>query len=193
MILNRPHRLLLVLALSVLAHTGGGTAAEPAPARSLEINACSFLSAAEVTAAMGLEVETGLRKDSGRTGDGAYADNGSYSSTCLWRVAADRDKANPNLPLGGASFAILNVMSWLPGSGDAKTFLQSFRDAGKEHTIAMIPVALAIGDEALWWGDGVAVRNGDISFGMSVHLVGERTRERGIAENLAGQIVGRLK
>lgn len=158
-----------------------------------EINACTLLTEQEVEAAIGRDVDPGLRRDAGRTGDGAYPDTGSYSSTCLWRVAADRDKADPNRPLGGASFVILNAMNWPPGSGESKKFLQSFRDAAEHNVIPSKPVALNIGEEALWWGDGVAVRKGDTSFGISVHLVGEKPAQRGIEEKLAAQIAPRLK
>ncbi|MSO98791.1 MAG: hypothetical protein EXR11_11325 [Rhodospirillaceae bacterium] len=182
--------LLPLFVASVLA--GSAAAQDGARDKGQEINACSYLSASDVTAALGHAVEAGERNDSRRTGGGAYPDNGSYSSTCLWKVSADRDKADPKLPMGGASFVIFNAMSWPAGSGLAKTFPQSFRDAAKDHTIAMMPVAVNIGDEALWWGDGVAVAKGDISFGISVHLIGERAKERGIEEALAAKIVTRL-
>lgn len=174
--------LALILATSASAQEKGA-----------EIDACTLLTEAEVEAAIGREVDAGHRRDAGRTGDGAYPDTGSYSSTCLWRVTADRDKADPRRPLGGASFVILNAMTWPPGSGESKKFLQSFRDAAEHNVITSKPVALEIGEEALWWGDGVAVRNGDTSFGISVFLVGERPKQRGFEEALAAKIVPRLK
>jgi hypothetical protein len=151
-----------------------------------EINACTMLTDAEVGAALGTPVEPGLRRDSGVTPDGAY------SSTCLWRVSADKDAKDPKRPLGGARFAILNAMAWSKSSKGPASFLQSFRDAARDHTIDKTPVALKIGDESLWWGDGVAVRKGDMSFGMSVHLVTERERERGLSEGLAAKVLKRL-
>jgi len=150
-----------------------------------EIDACSYLTAAEVAAAIGVQVEDGVRNDSGITRDSAY------SSTCLWRVSTDRDKADPNKPLGGASFAILNMMSWPVGTGGRK-YLEDFREAGRNREIAMMPVAVNIGDEALWWGSGIAVRKGDLTIGMSVHYVPERRRERALAEGLAKTIADRL-
>lgn len=133
---------------------------------------------------IGVAVDAGVRDDAGLTRDNAY------SSTCLWRISADRDKADPNRPLGGASFAILNMMSWPDGAG-AK-YLQDFRDAGRNHEIAMMPVPVAIGDEALWWGSGVAVLKGNLTIGMSVHYLPERRRERAMAETLAKTIADRL-
>jgi hypothetical protein len=49
-----------------------------------------------------------------------------------------------------------------------------------------------IGDDSLWWGDGVAVRKGDISYGVSVHSVSQRSLERQMEETLASKIVERL-
>jgi hypothetical protein len=145
-----------------------------------------LLSDADVSAAMGAAVEPGLRRDSGVTADGAY------SSTCLWKVSADKDANDPKRPLGGARFAILNAMAWSKTGKGPASFLQSFRDAARDHIIDKTPVALKIGDESLWWGDGVAVRKGDMSFGMSVHLVTDRERERGLSEALAAKVLKRL-
>ncbi len=172
----------VVLSIFIAAASFGANAADPGR----EINACALLSTAEVTAAMGVPVEEGQRRDSGQTGEG------SYSSTCLWRVAADKDAKNPQRPLGGARFAILNVMAWSKTSAGPASFLKSFRAAAEEHTIDNKPVPLKIGDESLWWGDGVAVRKGDVSFGMSVHLVTERERERDLSEALAAKVLKKL-
>jgi hypothetical protein len=56
----------------------------------------------------------------------------------------------------------------------------------------MTPVTVKAGDDALWWGDGVAVRKGDISFGVSVHIRVEKTAERSMEESLAKKIVPKL-
>ena len=40
--------------------------------------------------------------------------------------------------------------------------------------------------------DGLAVRRGDVSFGMSVHLVTGREKERGMAESLAAKVLKKL-
>jgi hypothetical protein len=156
----------------------------------LPINACTLLRDGAVAAILGLKVNPGEPHDTGNVESGGI---GIYSSTCLWRVAnKDRPTSDPKLSLGGASYAILNAMQWPPGSGQAKNFLQKFRDAAREGTIDQVPVALKIADDALWWGDGVAVCKGDRSFGISVHLVGGRTKERGMEEALAREIVAGL-
>ena len=52
---------------------------------------------------------------------------------------------------------------------------------------------LNLGDEAVWWGNGVAARKDAVSFGVSVHLTsGDTSAHRGMEETLAKQIVGRL-
>lgn len=162
-------------------------------ATSLSINACTLLTDEEVAAVLGARVNAGEAHDSGTVKNGDYVSAGTYSSTCLWRVASKGPPpSDPNLSLGGASYAILNAMQWPAGSGQAKNFLQSFRDAAKEGVIDQSPVALKIADDALWWGDGVAVCKGDRSFGISVHLVGGRAKERGMEEALAKKIAARL-
>lgn len=156
------------------------------------INACALLSDAEVSAAVGSKVTTGERKDAGDVG-GEIAGKGTYSSTCFWRFVTDGPAPNdPNKPMGGASFAILNAMQWPAGSGEAKKFLDSFYDAAKNGVIDQTPVALKIADDAIWWGDGVAVRKGDRSFGISVHIPDQRPKQRAMEEALAKKIAPRL-
>ncbi len=163
------------------------------PAAAGEINACDFLKAEEVETVLKLKVEPGRRSDMGENESGDEAFAGSYTSTCLWRVAAKgAQPADPNLPLGGASFVVLNLMQWPTGSGGGKKFLQNFREAAKSGEIGQAPVPLKIAEESLWWGDGVAVSKGDRGFGISVHLVGGRAQERGLEEALAKKIAARL-
>lgn len=151
------------------------------------INACTLLMASELSTLLGMPVEAGERHDAGRTPRAAY------SSTCVWKVRNSRLLLDdPNASLGGADFAIVNVFSW-PSVDGAKTFLQSFRSAAENHLIPMRPVALQIGDESLWWGDGVAVRKGAVSFGVSVVLnSADRDQRRVWEESLAKRIVTRI-
>jgi hypothetical protein len=160
---------------------------------SLPISACALLTNQEVATVLGVKINPGEAHDSGTIGSGTGVAPGTYSSTCLWRVSSEGPPpSDPNLSLGGASYAILNAMQWPSGSGQGKDFLRSFRDAAKEGVIDQIPVELHIADDALWWGDGVAVCKGDRSFGISVHLVGGRNKERRMEEALAKKIAARL-
>jgi hypothetical protein len=177
-------------ALAFIAmHSHGAEAASTAH-KATPINACSLLTSDEVSEVMGVKVDAGSRRDDG------WVDNdtvhGAYSSTCYWRATADRNLADPNLSMGGASYAILNVFSWPPGSKEAGTFLQKFRDAAESNLIPSKPVPLKIADEALWWGDGVAVKSGNVAFGISVHLVGGRPKEQQMEETLGTQLAGRV-
>jgi hypothetical protein len=177
----------LVLALA-MSGTQADESGKPQP-----INACTLLTDQQVAAVLGARVNPGELHDSGTVESGNHVAAGAYSSTCLWRVASKGPPpSDPNLSLGGASYAILNAMQWPAGSGQAENFLQSFRDAAKEGAIDQSPVALKIADDALWWGDGVAVCKGDRSFGISVHLVGGRNKERRMEEVLARKVVARL-
>ncbi len=97
--------------------------------------------------------------------------------------------------MSGKRFVMLLAMQWPPGSGLAHTFLDSFNKAAAEGAIAAKPSARDFGDEALQWGDGLAVRKGDVSFGISVFLPGAGTRESMgiIEEKLAPMILRRLE
>ena len=144
---------------------------------------------------VGTKVTPGQRRDDGEVGGkGDYAPPGTYSSTCYWQFHADATgQDDPTLPMGGKRFAILNAMVWPAGGGYAHEFLQSFHDAFKKEIIPADPVAVDIGDEGLWWGDGTAVRKGDKSFGVSVFLQnGDKPTQRKMEETLARKIVDRL-
>jgi hypothetical protein len=152
------------------------------------IDPCALLSRDEVSAAMGQMVEAGRLTNNGLTPDGAF------STTCLWAVALPPGVApDPTKSLGGRSFAILNVMNWAGGPNDARKFLESFRKAFAEQAINSKPVTVEIGaDEALWWGDGVAARKDNVSFGISVATAGDRSARQPKAERLARLIIRRL-
>ena len=181
---------LLGASLVIACFLSGAQAGEKPPRT---INACEFLKTSDVEAALKIKVEPGQRSDMGENTSGDQAVTGSYTSTCLWRIATGgAQPANPNLPLGGASFVVLNLMQWPAGSGGGKKFLQNFRDAAKSGEIDHEPVPVKIGEEGLWWGDGVAASKGDRGFGVSVHLVGGREKERGLEETLARKVAARL-
>jgi hypothetical protein len=158
------------------------------------INACALLSADEVSAVVGAKVSAGQRRDDGEVGGKSeYAPVGTYSSTCFWRFEADiGTEPDPQLPMGGMRFAILNAMVW-PASTDAAKFLQSFHDAFKEEIIPSEPIPVQIGDEGMWWGDGVAVRKAAKTFGISVFLQnGDKPSQRKMEEALARKIEPRV-
>jgi hypothetical protein len=157
------------------------------------VDACALLNDTEVASTLKLEVNPADRRDDGKL-DGKEGYEGSYSSTCVWRVQADKDKDSVDLPMAGMRFAILNAITWPKDSGKAANFLQSFHDAAEHGIIPGKPIPLkGIGDDALWWGDGVASRVGDVSFGVSVFLQnGDKVTQRAMEEALARKIAGRL-
>lgn len=158
---------------------------KPAP----EVNACEFLTTAEVSAVLKADVKPGERSDDGHT------NVGSYSSTCFWRVNAPQEPGQGSPPAGARPlYAILNMMSWPPGSGMSGKFLQDFREAEKKDLIPEKTVPLKMGDEALSWGDGVAVRKGDLSFGVSVAFKpGDHKISGPMQEALARKILEHLQ
>jgi hypothetical protein len=159
------------------------------------INACAFLKDAEIKEIVGLEMTAGERHDDGEVGGSEKIPTGTYSSTCLWRAKLDVDKEpDPALPMGGTRFVILQAMAW-PKAENAADFLAGFHDAFKEHIIPSAPVPVeGIGEQALWWGDGVAARKGPTSIGVSVFLQnGDKPTQRLMEEMLAKKIVARVK
>ena len=142
---------------------------------------------------IGAEVTPADRHDAGYQDDSEQVAPGTYSSTCLWRLATPGPPpSDPNLSLGGASYVILNAMQWPVGSKQSCRFVKGFYEAADGKLIDNQPVPLKIADQSLWWGDGVAVCKGDRSFGVSVHLVVGRPKEREMEERLAKMIAGRM-
>lgn len=153
-----------------------------------EIDACSLLQASEISAAIGLRTADGIRRDEGHVAQGAY------SSACVWTVQPQGgDTRDPRAPLGGRSFVIVNAMQWPIGSGLSGTFLEAFRKAAEHGEIPSKPVAKKFGDEALWWGDGLAIRQGDVSVGISVFVRSLKPARPGqFEERLAPHVLRRL-
>ncbi len=152
------------------------------------INPCTLLTDAEVSDVMGLKVQAGRPFDNGVTGDGAF------STTCVWAVALDPNSIpDTTKPLGGASFAILNILNWPGGPTDAQKYLDSFQGAFDQKVINSQPVPVEVGaDQSLWWGDGVAGRKDGVSFGISVAQIADRDQRQPKAEQLARRVAQRL-
>ena len=162
--------------------------AAPASAAPAAIDACTLLTAAEISAVVGRKVEAGKPFDNGETGDGAH------STTCLWAAPLPAgSQPDPGQRLGGRGFVVLNVQNWPHGASDARKFLDSFNQAFNTKEITSKPVAVKVGaDDALWWGDGVAGRKNAVSFGISVAQLGDKATRQPRAESLARLLVKRL-
>jgi hypothetical protein len=165
-----------VAVLLLAAQQGMAAAATPA-AGTVQIDACSLLTEAQITQVIGMPVDKGQRRDEGPQTSGAY------SSACFWVVRVpEGSPANPMAPMGGRSFVILNAMQWPSGSNLARTYLEAFYAAADSGEIPSQPVARKFGDDALWWGDGLAVRVRDVSFGVSVFLPTKSAKSTGFFE-----------
>lgn len=176
----------LATAIAAALFFGAMGAAAAAAESPLEINACELLTPAEITAAIGLPVDQGRRQDEGMSRDG------QYSSTCFWTIEPGK-APDQTAPGRGRRFVILNAQRWPAGRDMAKKFLEAFHESAEQGVIANKPAPRKFGDEALWWGDGLAVRKGDVSFGLSVFMPkrGE-ARTSAMEEKLAPQILKRL-
>lgn len=177
------------------AHRHVGVVAAGESQVATPINACGLLKDDEVAAVVGVEVTSGERRDEGDVGGQGTAPEGTYSSTCFWRFRVDVGREpNPNLPLHGMRFVILQAMTW-PTPESASSFLAAFHNAFEHRIIRSPPVPVEdIGEEALWWGDGIAVRKGSTSIGVSVFLQnGDKTRQREMEQALASKIIARVR
>ena len=153
------------------------------------VDACSLLTGAEIVQVLKLPVGDERRDDTG-----VNSVDGSYSSTCFWSVDADQPLNDGNRPPHSACcFVILNVIRWPPDSNSAGRYLQGFKEAAATGDIPQSPVKREFGDEALWWGDGLAVRVRDSAFGISVVVPRAPEQRPGkYEEQLAPLIVARL-
>jgi hypothetical protein len=149
------------------------------------IDACELLHPEQIEGAISVPVDAGVRNDSG------LVLHGAYSSTCVWTIKeANPAPPDPSAPLMGKRFVILNVIQWPAGKDLARTFLDSFREAAAEGVLPRKPSPRDFGDEALWWGDGLAVRSADASFGVSVFMPAqsiapyEGAREESLARSI---------
>lgn len=210
-----------VMAVSGLALTLAAAAvrAQDAPAASPAaetaaqapaFDACALLTPEEVTKIVGMKVDPPRRSDSGK------GKEGTYSSTCIWRGP---DKLEPaglwakakatvagwlgwedaparppsDMQMAGVNFVILNAIAWPAGSDGAKNYIEDFRASARAHLIDNDPVSVGIGEEAIYWGSGVAARKGSTSFGVSVRFAKQdKKAQRAMEEALAKQAVTRL-
>jgi hypothetical protein len=148
------------------------------------IDACALLLPSEISRVVGVSVDAGARHDQG------FQPDGTYSSTCLWVVKLEQPQpVGSRTPFDGKSGVILNVIRWPLGSGKAHEFLDSFYTAYLHGEIPAQPRARKIGDDALWWGDGLAVRSRDIGFGLSIAVSGSDPGRPGIREEQLAQYV----
>lgn len=187
----RPNLSALLCAAALACLAPSALAAERSSERG--IDACALLLDDEVRSAVGRDIHRGERHDAGEFEWGDKPAKLSYSSTCLWRIGFGEEASpDPGSSLADTSFVMVNAIRWSAGSEGAKHYLQSFKEAAEDSVIDQAPNPLDIAEEALWWGDGVALRKGGTSVGVSVHLPGERQKERALEEYLAKIIASRL-
>jgi hypothetical protein len=175
------HCWLILLVLTAYRSAGAAGAPDAAEDEVIPtIDACSLLPTAAIHDALKREVGKPQRSDSG------YVAGGAFSSTCMWTVSLDRSAGTSKRRI-----VILHAMRW--PTGKAGTFLEQFYETAANGELPRKPVPRNIGDDALSWGDGVAVRKGDVSFGISVLVEGISLEQSGrIEETLARQVLRKV-
>ncbi len=96
----------------------------------------------------------GDRRDSG------VESNGAYSSSCVWLLTArPRPHADPRAPLGSEALRDPERRALATGQRWRAPYSRRFARRATIGVIASKALTLrAFGGEALWWGDGLAVR-----------------------------------
>lgn len=170
--------LALLPLVAVAASSGGAASAEAT------VNACELLQPSEISRLLGGFAAEGVRRDAG------MESNGAYSSSCVWVLHASKPaQPDAKLALRGRDYVMLNAMQWPAGTGKAGSFLQSFHEARASGVLTGDLVPKRFGDEALWWGDGLAVRRRDMSFGLSVRRIAATVAAPGAAEEQLAPLV----
>lgn len=124
--------------------------ADVAPA----IPACPLLTVAEVSATLGVAVEAAEQPPSGG-GEGE-----GRMTTCLWTPSGGRL---------GATLSLV-VWTWPPGNGRALGYLAALREAAADFPDRPPFETVAIGDDAVWDGDRLHVRQGEVTYTLATSL-----------------------
>lgn len=140
----------------VASHSASPSASAVSP-----IDACKLIDKSQLVRILNEDVSDGRREDDGYTSDGAY------SSTCVWKIVPRGESADSEQAAASHEMILLNAFRWIDNQASRK-YLAAFVNASRDGTIAHPIERVALGDESLWWGDGLAVRVGNISFGVSV-------------------------
>jgi hypothetical protein len=118
------------------------------------IPACPLLTVDEVGTTLGVAVEAAEQLPSGGR------EGGGRMTTCLWTPAGGRL---------GATLSLV-VWTWPPGNGRALGYLAALREATTEFPDRPPPDTLAVGDDAVWDGDRLHVRLGEVNYTLATSL-----------------------
>lgn len=156
---------------------------------SKSFDVCRLLSAADIRAELGIDVATGQLHDIGF--DEKLA---AHSWSCIWFFREQTSGSSDSYQMNdGKRFVILNLMRWSKRDNRAYEYLQGFRRAAETGELPRAPMTRSMGEEALWWGDGLAVRQGLVGFGVSVFPAPNFVAYPGeIEEKLASRILEKL-
>ena len=118
------------------------------------VPACPLLAVEEVSATLGIAVEAAEQPPSGgQEGQGRM-------TTCLWTPSGGRL---------GATLSLV-VWAWPPGDVHAMGTLAAIRGAAADFPDRPPPETVAIGDDAVWDGDRIHVRAGQVTYTLATSL-----------------------
>lgn len=170
---RRSSAIAFAAALLLAASTGPVRAASAA-----EIAACPLLTADEVAEAFGQPLVAAEQAPTGGS------DGEGRKTACLWT------------PEGGRLGPTLSVIlwSWPPGGPHALGYMQALVAAGAQFPDLPAPEPLDIGDAALWDGNSLHLRKGDmtVTLGTSLNALDDTPDAGAKLEGLAKIIAGRL-
>jgi hypothetical protein len=176
-----------VLAPALTACSGDKPASAASINAAPQADACSFLTAQAVSAAVGKTFGEGRKTN--EVGGGKST---SHMTTCTWEIQASTAGASPAEIMRNSTSVILILWSY-PNAERGQHYLDSFRKVAKEMSQPE-PTAVSIGDEAILDSSSVHVRQGNSAFTLTVQALGntDQAAARKAAEALAGQVSAKL-
>jgi hypothetical protein len=177
----------LVVILALTACSADERAPMSATGDTQKRDACSMLTAAAVSSAIGKTVGEGRK-----TNEIGGGENQGHMTTCTWETLSTTEGVSVAETMRNQASAVLILWSWPSEEGGA-SYLESFRKVARE-TGEPEPIPLPLGQAAIKDGASVHVHQGNATFSIAVQVYGDADQAAAgkASETLAGQVVAKL-
>lgn len=149
------------------------------------VNACALLTVEDFNAVF----DRTFNADKPGPSGGGGANQGAMTS-CAWVSPGAEVAGKPMASLKNTYFTSLFVWSWPAGSG-SDSYMNAFVEGAKANN-QPVPVAVTLGDAALWGGKMMHVKKGDVTMTLSLKGPGDEASKQAAAESLMKTALGRL-
>ena len=174
------------VALATLVAAGCSDESGKSGTVAASLDACALLTVEDFNAVFARTFNADKPGPSG----GGGANQGAMMS-CAWVSPGAEVAGKPMASLNNTYFTNLIVWSWPAGSGGSDSYMKSFVDAAKTYN-QPAPVPVTLGDAALWGGETMHVKKGDVTMSLSLTGPGDEATKRAAAESLMKTALGRL-